>query len=246
LANEFSSTWFDTFLAPETAAPVEREVNFVRTHLPLDGFPRLLDVACGVGRHAIPLARLGYDVLGIDRSEPALDLARRHNVSRATFRSLDMTDLASVEGLFDGVLCLWSSFGYGTFEQNQRLLADMSGRLREGGRLLLDVYNADALRRLPKVESEVRGGRAVATYRELVGRRFRVHQRYAGTEDEDTFDWLLYTPSQLTNAGAAVGLDTLFACAGFDRGVSPSADRQRMQMLFEKRRPSQPHGGAHA
>ena len=242
MANEFSATWFETFLAPETAAPVEREVNFVRTHLPLDGFPRLLDVACGVGRHAIPLARLGYEVLGVDRSERALDVARRETVSGATFRSLDMTDLASVQGPFDGVLCLWSSFGYGTLEQNQRLLADMSSRLREGGRLLLDVYNADALHRLPRVESEVRGGRAVATHRELVGRRFRVHLRYAGTRDEDTFDWLLYTPSQLADAGAAVGLDALFACAGFDRDTSPSADRQRMQLLFEKRRPSRPRG----
>jgi 2-polyprenyl-3-methyl-5-hydroxy-6-metoxy-1,4-benzoquinol methylase len=72
LTNELSATWFETFLAPETAAPIDRELDFIRTHLPLNGFPRLLDIPCGIGRPAIPLARLGYNVLGIDRSEPAL------------------------------------------------------------------------------------------------------------------------------------------------------------------------------
>lgn len=240
MTNEFSATWFETFLAPETAAPIDRELDFIRTHLPLNEFPRLLDVPCGIGRHAIPLARLGYAVLGIDRSEPALDVARRQQVSGATFRTLDMTDLASMQETFDGVLCLWSSFGYGSLEQNQRLLGDMCGRLRRGGRLLLDVYNADALPRLPRAESAVRGGRTVVTRRELVDRRFRVHLNYPGAQDEDAFDWLVYTPDQLRETGASLGLDALFACAWFDRAVPPSADHLRMQLLFEKR----PHRGA--
>ena len=236
MTNEFSATWFETFLAPETAAPIDRELDFIRTHLPLVEFPRLLDVPCGIGRHAIPLARLGYTVLGIDRSEPALEVARRQNVPGATFRAVDMTDLASVEDTFDGVLCLWSSFGYGTLQQNQRLLGDMAGRLRDGGRLLLDVYNADALQHLPAAESAVRSGRTITTRRELVDRRYRVHLSYSGTQDEDSFDWLVYTPAQLKETGASVGLNALFACAWFDRDVPPSADHLRMQLLFEKRR----------
>ena len=234
MTNEFSATWFETFLAPETAAPIDRELDFVRTHLPLNRFPRLLDIPCGVGRHAIALARLGYDVLGIDRSEPALDVARRQNVPGATFRSLQFRDLASVKETFDGVLCLWSSFGYGTPEENQRLLGDMSGRLREGGRLLIDVYNADALHRLPELDSSTRGDRTVTTRRKLVGRRFNVHVSYSDARAEDTFEWLVYSPSEFREAGESVGLDAIFACARFDQQVAPSADHQRMQLLFEK------------
>jgi SAM-dependent methyltransferase len=234
VSNEFSATWFETFLAPETAGPIDRELEFVRTHLPLDHFPRLLDIPCGIGRHAIPLARLGYDVLGIDRSEHALDVARRQKVSGATFRALELRDLASVKETFDGVLCLWSSFGYGTPEDNHQLLRDMSGRLREGGRLLLDVYNAEALHRLPELESSVRGGRTVRTRRRLVGRRFSVHVSYSGACDEDSFEWLVYSSSELRKAGESVGLDARFACASFDQHVPPSAGHQRMQLLFEK------------
>ena len=234
MTNEFSTTWFETFLAPQTAAPIDPELDFIRTHLPLEGYPRLLDIPCGIGRHANPLARLGYDVLGIDRSEAALEIARRQEESGATFRCLDMSDLALVRETFDGVLCLWSSFGYGTLEENQRLLADMSGRLREGGRLLLDVYNADAIHQLPKSETAVRGSHTVTTRRELVDRRFRVHITYSGTQDEDSFDWLVYTPAQLRAAGLSAGLNPLFTCAWFNRDLPPSAEHLRMQMLFEK------------
>jgi SAM-dependent methyltransferase len=234
VANEFSPTWFETFLAPGTAASVDPELDFIRAHLPLDAFPRLLDIPCGIGRHAIPLARLGYDVLGIDRSESALNIARREKVSGATFRSLDMNDVASVPETFDGILCLWSSFGYGNHEENQRLLGDMCGRLRPGGRLLLDVYNADALALLPRAESALRGGRTVTTRRELVDRRFRVHITYSGTQDEDTSDWLVYTPSQLRATGSAAGLNPLLSCAWFNPDLPPSAEHVRMQILFEK------------
>ena len=129
--------------------------------------------------HGALEAYIGVDVLGIDRSDHALDVARHQDVSGATFRSLELRDLASVKKTFDGILCLWSSFGYGTPEDNHRLLRDMSGRLREGGRLLLDVYNADAVHRLPELESSVRGGRTVRTRRKLVGRRFSVHVSYS-------------------------------------------------------------------
>ena len=234
MTNRFSSTWFETFLSPGTAAPVDRELEFIRTYLPLEDFPRLLDIPCGIGRHANPLARIGYNVLGIDRSEAALEVARHEETPGATFRKLDMADLASVPETFDGVLCLWSSFGYGTVEENQQLLRDMSDRLREGGRLLLDVYNADALPLLPTAESAIRGGRTVTTRRELVDRRFRVHITYSGSHDDDTSDWLVYTPSQLRDAGLSAGLNPLFACAWFNRDLLPSAEHLRMQMLLEK------------
>lgn len=234
MTNEFSPTWFETFLAQDTAAPIDREVEFIRAHLPIETFPRLLDVPCGIGRHANPLARLGYDVIGIDRSTAAIAEAQRKNGHGATFQVLDMKDLPSLRRTVDGVLCLWSSFGYGTPDENERLLGDMTDRLRAGGRLLLDVYNPDALHQLPASETTTRGERVVTTRREFTGRRFRVHLNYSGTSDEDHFDWLTYTPEQLIETAAAVGLSPLLACAWFDADIAPSANHLRMQLLFEK------------
>ena len=237
MINDFSATWFDTFLASGTAASIEPELRFIRTHLPLEAFPRLLDVPCGIGRHAIPLARLGYEVLGIDRSEAALDVARREAGPGATFRALDMSQLSSMPETFDAILCLWASFGYGTSAANQRLLRAMGDRLRNGGRVLLDVYNADALRQLPETETAVRAGRIVTTRRDLVGNRYRVDLSYSGSHDADSFDWEVYTPSELERVAASAGLDVLFTCAWFDRRIPPTAEHLRMQVLCEKRRP---------
>jgi hypothetical protein len=55
--NEFPEIWFEIFLSPENAAPVHRELAFIERHFPLARFPRLIDVPCGIGRHAGPLAK---------------------------------------------------------------------------------------------------------------------------------------------------------------------------------------------
>lgn len=230
MANGFSSIWFDTFLSPTSAAPVQRELDFIRKHLSVAEFPKLLDVPCGIGRHAGPLSSLGYDVVGVDRSADALDVARRTHPG-ADYRLLDMNDLDKIESDFDGVLCLWQSFGFGSAEQNLDTLRSMAGRLREGGRLLLDVYNAEALTRLPAESTEHRSGRTVTTRRTLDGGRFRVRIRYSGSSEVDVHDWMVYTPSALKQAAGLAGLTPLLVCAWFDEAVPASAEHQRLQLL---------------
>lgn len=228
--NRFPDVWFRTFLAPETAAPVDRELAFIQAHLPVADYPRLLDVPCGIGRHAGPLAAMGYDVLGIDRSEAALSTARRL-YPRVEFHRGDMFALGDIPGSFDGLLCLWQSFGYGSSEQNRDLLRSMCRTLRPGGRLLLDVYNADAVACLPTEVTEERGGRTVRTRRSLEDRRLRVELTYSDWDGLDVHDWEVYTPSELTALATDAGLEVLIACAWFDSAVPPSADHLRMQLL---------------
>lgn len=101
--NTFSRTWRDLFLADIPTERTGSEVAFVRQHLPLACYPRLLDVACGAGRHARVLADEGYSVLGVDCS-PELIAEAERTKHRATFRVLDMRELAELPGRFDGVL----------------------------------------------------------------------------------------------------------------------------------------------
>lgn len=233
MANEFSKTWFDTFLSPETAAPVHRELAFIRQHLPVELFPRLLDVPCGIGRHAAPLAAMGYEVVGVDRDAAAIDQARRAGAPGASYRVLDIGELDTLPAdRFDGVLCLWQSFGYGTAQENRELLCSMARRLRAGGLLLLDVYNADALLTLPGESLEHRAGRTVRTRRTWIGGRFRVEIQYSDAPDVDEHEWLVYTPAELAEVGVAAGFQVAFSCAWFDPEIPPGPEHQRMQLLF--------------
>ena len=235
MPNEFPPIWFETFLSPISAAPVDRELAFVQRHLPAAEFPRLLDVPCGIGRHAGPLASLGYHVLGIDRSDAALTVARRQYPS-VEFRQLDMFELGSLRQTFDGVLCLWHSFGYGDAGQNRDVLAAMRHVLRPGGRLLLDVYNAHAAAALPATAVERRAGRTVRTRRRWIGRRLRVEIEYSDSDEVDLHEWEIYTPGELSRLAADVHLDVLLCCAWFDESIAPSSEHLRMQLLMEKPR----------
>jgi SAM-dependent methyltransferase len=110
---------------------------------------RVLDLACGQGRHAIPLAAAGYRLTGLDIQanllREAACQAQAHEVPLALVRG-DMRRLPFAP-VFDAVLCLFSAFGYFDDAENAGVLAEMAAVLRPGGLLVLDVANRDALLR---------------------------------------------------------------------------------------------------
>jgi hypothetical protein len=139
------------------------------------------------------------------------------------------------EGWFDGALCLWQSFGLGDSVENRRLLTDFRGVLRPGGRLLMDIYNAEAVNQLPEESIEERSGRLVRTRRTRSGGRLRVEIEYAGSEVRDVHDWEIYSPSAFEKLANEAGLEVLLSCAWFDATIPPSDDHLRMQFLLERR-----------
>jgi SAM-dependent methyltransferase len=79
--------------------------------LPLDG--RVLDVGCGYGRIAVPLAAAGFRVCGLDHAENLLAAARTRAAEAGVEVELavgSMTRLPYPDGAFDAALCLWSAF----------------------------------------------------------------------------------------------------------------------------------------
>ena len=109
---------------------------------------------CGEGRIALELARRGYAVTGLDRSRVLLDQARE----RARARNLDVEWLEAdmwgpgfpADRRFDGAICLWGSFGYGTEEQDEAFLRRLAEVLPPGANLVLDTHVAETL--LPQWE----------------------------------------------------------------------------------------------
>jgi SAM-dependent methyltransferase len=74
---------------------------------------RILDVGCGYGRLAVPLAVAGHQVTGLDLSPTMIDAAREKAAAagvRIPFVVGSMTALPYADASFDVVLCLWSAF----------------------------------------------------------------------------------------------------------------------------------------
>ena len=107
----------------------------------------LLDAPCGFGRHAIPLARAGYKVTGVDRSTVLLDEARRRAGGERwpKFVNADYRELPFKDASFDAALNLYTSLGYLGDEEDTRALASIRRVLREGGRLVIETMHRDRL-----------------------------------------------------------------------------------------------------
>ena len=127
---------------------------------------RVLDVACGTGRHAIPLRGLGYDVTGIDLSDSMLCRFREQSEESGLKREAqalprfslvkgDMRYLPFVEK-FDALYCMFSSFNHLlTNEELLLALGAFHGALRAGGIAILDLINPLKFLRIGFQETEV-------------------------------------------------------------------------------------------
>jgi SAM-dependent methyltransferase len=130
-----------------TDEQIAREVDFVEDSLGIERGGALLDLGCGTGRHAIELARRGYEVVGFDLSLAMLARAgdeAQDREAKLNFVQGDMREMAFDEQ-FDGVYCWNTSFGYFEEDKNAGVVDRIHKALRAGGLLLLDVVNRDFL-----------------------------------------------------------------------------------------------------
>ncbi len=162
--------WFDAvadflgtaYLRNAFTKGTEQEVDFLVEALALEPGMRVLDVGCGPGRHALALARRGFDVVGVDHSAEFVRLAReaaRADGLPVSFEELDVRELDR-PGEFDATICLCQG-GFGLLGGRDE--TDVFGRiaatlrpptsLRSGGALAVSAFSAAfALRHLESGE----------------------------------------------------------------------------------------------
>ena len=146
----------------------ERAIALVADVVELDGV-RVLDLACGPGRHSQQLAARGARVTGFDLSMPLLSRAKHRSPSIGGFVRGDMRYLPFLDGAFDVVVNLFTSFGYFADDlEHLEVIRGIAQILSSGGTLVLDFLNADWVRDtlVPHEEWDV-GSRRVAVERRL-------------------------------------------------------------------------------
>jgi SAM-dependent methyltransferase len=160
LAEEIPQDWYATAFDGATAEMAwtertEAEVNRALTMLRPEGGERILDLACGTGRHSLELVRRGFSVVGSEISPELVAIAREEASAQgleATFLEGDLREL-DFEDEFDIVLNLNDgAVGYfETDEENHRTFGVISRALKSGGRNLIQVPNVLYARaRLPQ------------------------------------------------------------------------------------------------
>lgn len=228
-ANAYSRLWFDTFLGHIDETLVTREVSFLTRRIRSLG--TVVDLCCGPGRHAGPLATRGFSVVGIDLDATALQRARTR-APNARFVRADMRRIPLATGAADAVLCMWQSFGHFADAENVSGLREMARVLRPDGRIVLDLYNRHFHAAHTGERLIERDSTRVHEHRVMHGKRLRVRLRYEPSGGVDDFEWRLYTPEDLRAIAATVGLGVVLACSEFDEGIPASVDRPRMQVVL--------------
>jgi SAM-dependent methyltransferase len=235
-ANRYSPTWQALFGTRDVNdVHLAREIDFITQWFPLDTYPSLLDVCCGRAVHAQRLAQRGYAVTGIDRDASVIDAATREKPTNRTLHCMDVRELDQLPRMFDGVLCLWQSFGYHDADTNRATLLSMANRLRHRGRLLLDLYHPEFFAQRPPQRSFTRDGVVVHESISLSAQRLCVNLTYDDRSERDAFDWQVYAPHELATLAESVGLRTIAQHADWDVHSSPGAEHARYQSIVERR-----------
>jgi 2-polyprenyl-3-methyl-5-hydroxy-6-metoxy-1,4-benzoquinol methylase len=102
---------------------------------------RLLDVACGKGRHSIQMALKGFDVTGIDLSEDSIAEAQTHATENLHFFRHDMR-LPFWINYFDIAFNFFTSFGYFTTRrEHDNAIRTIAQSVKSEGKIVIDYLN---------------------------------------------------------------------------------------------------------
>jgi SAM-dependent methyltransferase len=137
---DFSRHFFRT--ATRSQRYTQREIAFLEHCGVLIPGQRILDLACGGGRHSLAMAKRGAVVTGIDLGPAALATARRRAKRAKVTVEFVQEDMRCLEyhAAFDAVTFIFGCFTELPRQQAQDVLHRISRSLRPGGRFVLDVY----------------------------------------------------------------------------------------------------------
>jgi SAM-dependent methyltransferase len=146
IKQEWFDEWFDSPYYPILYQNRnEKEAHFFINNLynllKISPNHKILDVACGRGRHSIFLHSKGAEVVGIDLSEMSILEAQKNQKKDLRFYVQDMRE-PFMEKDFDIVCNLFTSFGYfETQKENLKVLQNIYNALKENGLLIIDFLN---------------------------------------------------------------------------------------------------------
>jgi len=147
----FSSKLYQELYQHRNDEDARQIINLLQRSIPIDTRSKVLDIACGAGRHSLELARRGFEVTGLDLSKFLISEAKK-NLKNAKEKNLhvkffikDMRNF-NFRNSFDIAVNIFTSFGY--FEndrENFRVIENVSRSLKKKGYFLFDFLNKSYL-----------------------------------------------------------------------------------------------------
>lgn len=195
----------------------EMEARFIIGALDLKPGDKVLDICCGVGRHAIELAKQGYKVTGVDLTQSYVGSA----AEEASKKSLDceflIGDMRSLpfENEFDAAYNFFTSWGYYSDEENLIAIRQVYEALKPGGRFLLEVMNRDwIMREFAPVDVQYCDNKELIHYRKFVPTTSVLQAEYIYMENRvilqhDSVDLRIYSLHEIYDMFRSAGIEPI-------------------------------------
>ncbi|MFN8286484.1 MAG: class I SAM-dependent methyltransferase [Chitinophagales bacterium] len=233
----FDSPYYHLLYSHRSENEAERFIEKISTQLNIPKGAKVLDVACGKGRHAKTLYKLGYDVTGIDLSPNSIAEARKCIVPGLFFEVWDMRKIYK-PAAFDYVFNLFSSFGYfENAEDDLKAVQAFAGNLKPGGTLIFDYINTEWLVKNIKAREIVPRGET----------QFHIQKRIEGGFIKKRIDFLaegenysfeeqlkLINLNRFEEMFAAAGLEIIAKFGDYELGSFISSQSPRLILIARK------------
>ena len=230
--NSYSEGWFKFFHIDIAESRTTKEVDFICARAPLPRFRKVLDICCGMGRHARALFNRRYVVAGVERDAAAIAKARELGGGPCYIKA-DVRHYQPDPGAYDVAIVMSQSFGYFDERTNRDLLKRLAMSVRAGGRVVLDLWNPEFFAgHQGERDFELPDGIIHERKRVEHGRLF-VHLDYPDDSSDD-FEWQLFTPAEMNSLAESVGLDVIASCTDFDPAAHPTPAEPRLQFVLER------------
>ena len=141
--NWFNTSYYHTLYQHRDEAEACRFIDNLCAYLKIEQGTKILDLACGKGRHSIHLAKKRLLTTGVDLATESILKAKATNISNVEFDVHDMR-LPYKESEFNFVFNLFTSFGYFKNKlENIDVLKGVATNLKKEGLFVLDFLNAE-------------------------------------------------------------------------------------------------------
>lgn len=240
-AEWFDSPYYHTLYKNRDDNEAQKTLDNLLHALDLPASARILDLACGKGRHSRYLASKGFDLTGLDISDSSITFARQFENEHLAFYQHDMR-LPFRINYFDAVMNMFTSFGYFETDRDHLLaLKNVQRGMKPGGLLLLDYFNSQWVREhivraevktVDNIEfhmkKSIRGGHVFKTVEFVAGERlFHFRERVR-----------LFTLAEFQSLFSAAGLELRHIYGSYDLSVFDVNTSKRLILIAQKKSPT--------
>ena len=135
----FDSDYYHILYKHRDYSEARNFVDNIVEYLDLKKNSKILDLACGIGRHSIYLEKIGFDVTGTDKSTNNIKKAKKSQNDKLKFIQMEMIN--DTNRKYDGIFNLFTSFGYVNHDYNLETIKNIERQLKDDGTVIVDFMN---------------------------------------------------------------------------------------------------------